>query len=79
MLYPPVGFIELENFQDYILQTGDRFAIYEDQKWWDTVSAYAGYSPKTIRKKWGDNILRVAVKSIEKPRFKCDKPYPYGY
>ncbi len=85
---PPEGYFLIED-KEYILKDGDLYMRrhWSDEAGFRSVRAYGteahGLTIGQIENKaiyrsmkWG---LVIATKNKPKPRFNCDKPYPYGY
>ncbi len=78
---PPEGYVLLENSEDYVLATGDKFinfphaCIYD----WSSVYDFAGQTPKFLMKRYGYSCFHVVVKGTPKPRFESERPFPWGY
>ncbi len=85
--YPkiPVGY-RPETNENYTIKAGD-YHFYKS--WMGIIPSYritlqySGLVGKTIKHLrimlLNNNDIFIAVKKDAKPRFKCDKPYPYGY
>lgn len=73
----PEGYV-LVNDRSYVLKRGDRFSSHKHGRW-STVSDFAGRSIDYYLKDYGYKEFYVAIKGEEKPRFKTDKPYTFGY
>jgi len=71
----------LDNCYDRPLVESDWF-IYKRNKDWqffDQPNSFAKQTPRYLMKLHGFTDFAVAVRETPKPRFKCDKPYPFGY
>ncbi len=80
---PPDGYI-FEDDWNYVFQYGDKFISDKNSlKYgtWDTINSFRGNSVKSLKKKYFYDVLAVAIKGEKPvaPRFKTDKPYPFGY
>ncbi len=71
---PPVGY-KIVNDLNYIIQRGD-LLYHQVRLWKPSISSIGKPMGRVFR--LSDNILAFATKTIE-PRFKTNKPYPYGY
>jgi len=82
---PPNGYVLLDKevAGDYLFKIGDQIKLKNDRTWaatpWTTIGGWQGYSANRLIKSGDAKEIIVAVKGIPKPRFKTDKPYPFGY
>lgn len=76
----PAGYILLDNklLKKYTLKYGDKI-YYLHSNGWVIIVGWAGYNYAKILKMDMIKILYIAIKGEGKPRFKTDKPYPFGY
>lgn len=76
---PPRGYSTLNgDISKYILKEGNR--CYLNGYGWVRKPSYVGNSVENLNKQYDCKIISVAVYTQDlPPRFKCDKPYPFGY
>ena len=70
-------YLLFENFlESHVFKRGDLF-IYKNKIKWEAINDWEGSTAKSHMAIAID--FTVAVKEDAAPRFKCDKPYPFGY
>ena len=78
----PTGFFVKPFNDNYILDKND-FICFKSLRIgyiypWSFSNSWTGRTVKKVRS-LGYEILMVTSKEKPKPRFECDKPFPYGY
>ena len=78
----PTGFVLKDNIDNYILENGQYvylIGINNNTVYgWMLITNWIGYGKGNVAD-LGYRITAIAIKEEIKPRFKTDKPYPYGY
>lgn len=76
---PPVGYSVINvDENEYQMKDGD--VCYLRGYGWRVKSGFYGYSIAGVRKEMGVRVSALATLSQNlPPRFKCEKPYPFGY
>jgi len=85
MRKPPNGHVIVKD-ENYLIQAGDRFVYTHwnvEEHWYSTDSDMIGRTIKQFNQKYIYSKkpfrIMIATKGILPPRFKCDKPFPFGY
>ena len=80
---PPDGYVFEDNL-NYILKRGDKFIADKyglKNGSWNTINSFAGSTPEKLKRLHYYDVFAVAIKGDVPmvPRFKTNKPYPFGW
>ena len=76
------GYELIEFDENRVMDYGERFCNKSGSSGWTIIGGYKGKTVKQLRNTYSEEIDFIIVKSPDKPRkprFACEKPYPYGY